>query len=545
MKKILSLLAAFGVMFTISSCGDDDDPSADNGVTITGIPAVAEIDNLGTYTATATIEAKDGLAALTVTKNGGTFAAEVYTGETSTSYTFTYTAAADEADANITFAFNATDNDGDTETATLVLSVGDAPAPVVNQVLSGKISSDMTLTADRVWELSGKVVVDAGVTLTIEPGTIIKGRKGEGSLASALIVAQGGKIMAEGTAQKPIVFTSELDNIGVGQSMGTSLDETDRGLWGGVIILGKAPISADAEAVQIEGIPADEAFGKYGGTIADDNSGTFKYVSIRHGGSLIGEGNEINGLTLGGVGSATTIEFIEVVGNNDDGIEWFGGTVNVTNALVWSQADDAFDIDQAYAGTIDNIVYIAGDESDHALEIDGAEGTTNASFTMMNGSFKGTGDKEAEYADFRDGAMGTVKDLYFFGFHPKADVELDADGSVDPADNTKKLSNNPATSDNYKGGSLIITGLEFSNKAADDSEVVIGSIFADKWKLAPSTESFDPTDSRSDSDATTQAAANKTTFNTNNTVVSSATVGADMTKFDWTYAKAKGALTGF
>jgi hypothetical protein len=167
------------------------------------------------------------------------------------------------------------------------------------------------------------------------------------------------------------------------------MDSDLAGLWGGLIVLGNAPISADAESVQIEGIPVSDQNGLYGGTNATDNSGVLKYISIRHGGANIGEGNEINGLTLGGVGSGTVIENIEVVANQDDGVEFFGGTVNVTNLLILNAGDDAIDTDQAWAGTLDNFIVICG-TTDHALEIDGPEGTLVAGHTVKNGSVKGS-----------------------------------------------------------------------------------------------------------------------------------------------------------
>ena len=230
-------------------------------------------------------------------------------------------------------------------------------------VVAGGIALNTTWTNDKIWVLDRKVVVQEGVTLTIEPGTIIKGRAGTGSLSSALIVARGGKIMAEGTSAQPIIFTAEADNIDAGETTGTNLDENNRGLWGGLLILGNAPcsFSGDVEELQIEGIPADDTFGLYGGNEPADNSGVLTYVSIRHGGALIGEGNEINGLTLGGVGSGTIIDNVEVVANVDDGIEFFGGTVNATNLLVYAQGDDGLDIDQAYSGTISNAVVALGD----------------------------------------------------------------------------------------------------------------------------------------------------------------------------------------
>ncbi|NNL32327.1 MAG: hypothetical protein HKO80_03880, partial [Flavobacteriaceae bacterium] len=205
----------------------------------------------------------------------------------------------------------------------------------------------------------------------------------------------------------------------------------DRGLWGGLLVLGNAPcsFSGDISEAQIEGIPADDTFGLYGGTDAADNSGVIQYISIRHGGALIGEGNEINGLTLGGVGTGTIIENIEVVANVDDGIEFFGGTVNVSNLLVWAQGDDAIDIDQAYSGTIDNAVVVLGDFSDHALEIDGPEGTTDGSFTLQNVTLIGnTTTDKGEYADFRSNAQGTTSNIYAYGFKDDSDIELDNDG---------------------------------------------------------------------------------------------------------------------
>ena len=291
--------------------------------------------------------------------------------------------------------------------------------------------TDELLEKECIYILNNKVVVPSGVTLTIEAGTIIKGTSGTGSLASALIIAQGGKIIAAGSASEQIVFTSTADNITVGESYGSNLDQNNRGLWGGLIVLGYAPSSfpGDVDALQIEGIPAEDSWGLYGGNDPNDNSGILKYISIRHGGALIGEGNEINGLTLGGVGAGTEIDNIEVVGNVDDGIEFFGGTVDASNLLVWAQGDDAIDIDQAYSGTIDNVVVHLGDISDHAFEIDGPEGSLNGSFILKNASIFGNGITEnGEYADYRSNAMGSTSGVFASGFPEGKDVELDNDG---------------------------------------------------------------------------------------------------------------------
>ena len=321
-------------------------------------------------------------------------------------------------------------------TFTGCMSSDDAPiivAPVEDNVLSvsGEISESTTWTNNNIYVLNQKVVVSSGVVLTIQAGTIIKGTEGTGSLASALIVAKGGKLNAVGTSTSPIIFTSINDNIAIGQTAGTNLNETNSGLWGGLIVLGDAPcsFSGDVETLQIEGIPADDTFGLYGGNNATDNSGVYQYISIRHGGALIGEGNEINGLTLGGVGSGTVIENIEVVGNVDDGIEFFGGTVNASNLLVWAQGDDALDIDQAYSGTINNAVVVLGTNSDHAFEIDGPEGSATGSFSLKNVTIIGNQiTEDGEYADYRSNAMGSTENIYAYGFKSSSDVELDNDG---------------------------------------------------------------------------------------------------------------------
>jgi hypothetical protein len=297
-----------------------------------------------------------------------------------------------------------------------------------DNLLVGDITHDKTLTADRIWILKGRVTVTSGTVLTIAPGAIIKAEAGTGANASCLLIARGAKIYAQATHDNPIIFTSTADNIQLGQRAGSSLGSGVSGLWGGLIICGNAPISADAEAVQIEGIPASDQNGLYGGTNVEDNSGILSYVSIRHGGANIGEGNEINGLTLGGVGSGTIINNIEIVANQDDGIECFGGTVDVSNLLVWNAGDDAIDIDQAYSGTINHALVIPGPTTDHALEFDGGEGTWNAAFTVTNCEVVA----DLAQTHFRAGAEGHVS-LY-------GNVNIEADVSTNVTVDTLQTS---------------------------------------------------------------------------------------------------------
>lgn len=376
--------------------------------------------------------------------------------------------------------------------------------PVVDDesmvVVSSNITSNTTWTSDKVYVLNTRVAVESGATLTIEAGTIIKGEVGSGANATALIIARGGKLMAEGTASEPIIFTTIADEIQPGQIDSPNMDPELDGLWGGLIVLGNAPISADAQAVQIEGIPASDQNGLYGGTDAADNSGVIRYISIRHGGANIGEGNEINGLTLGGVGTGTVVEYVEVIANQDDGIEWFGGTVNVDNAIVWNAGDDALDTDQAWAGTVDNFIVIAGGSTDHGSEVDGPEGTYLDAHTLRNGSIKG--DVNSELGDFRDGARATLENIYYFNF-PDPATDGRGDLSISGVDSEA----------NFAGGILNFSNLEIT--------LASGVVLADVFKGG------------------TDVHATEVATGAN-------TVGADKSAFvGWTMSDARGQLTDF
>lgn len=302
--------------------------------------------------------------------------------------------------------------------------VGPGPdEPGDTLVKTGILEADETWTPNNVYVLDGRVVVNEGVTLTIEPGTIVKAEDGQHSNASTLIVDRGGKLVANGTAEQPIIFTSVNDDILPGEKESTLDPLADAGQWGGIILLGHAPISAaNAEGIDyIEGIPSDLSYGEYGGSDAEDNSGSLKYLSIRFSGVALQQDAEIQGLTLGGVGSGTTIENIEIYSNKDDGIEWFGGTVNVKNVLVYAQEDDGLDVDQAYSGTIDNALIIQTQNSGSALEIDGPEGNAAGAFTMKNITIDMGGQASKLVADFREGATGTLENIYL--------TNVNADGS--------------------------------------------------------------------------------------------------------------------
>jgi hypothetical protein len=231
---------------------------------------------------------------------------------------------------------------GDSEKMTIT---PDAPVDVVPQVIMvpDEITTNTTWTSDKPYLIPKftHVFVRKGATLTIQPGTEIRGEKG-----AVLVIARGAKIMAEGTVDKPIVFTSAQE---VGQRT--------PGYWGGLLVLGNAPINVNVKSMPPSNDALFEAFsnadgdsGKFGGDQPADNSGVIKYVRIEFGGYNFVADREFNNLTLCGVGSGTTVDFVQVHGGSDDGIELFGGTVNVKHILSSQNEDDGFDTDNGWQG---------------------------------------------------------------------------------------------------------------------------------------------------------------------------------------------------
>ncbi|HRP39206.1 MAG: T9SS type A sorting domain-containing protein [Chitinophagales bacterium] len=204
-------------------------------------------------------------------------------------------------------------------------------------------------TKNNVYLLNGLVYLESGGKLNIEAGTVIKFKNT--NPASALIITRGAQIFAEGSKDDPIIFTSEADDV----ENPTDLGPNDVALWGGLVILGKAHTYKNGNTeVNVEGIPTTETRAKYGDANGNftnnDNSGILRYVSIRHGGSELAPGNELQNLTLAGVGNGTIIEYIEIYASSDDGIEIFGGTVNLKYAIVAFADDDTYDFDEYWTG---------------------------------------------------------------------------------------------------------------------------------------------------------------------------------------------------
>jgi hypothetical protein len=248
-------------------------------------------------------------------------------------------------------------------------NTGNTEDPNETKVLTGSYERNITLTGGT-YTLKGYVYFTSGTTLTIPEGTIIKS---DVSQKGALIIEKGAKIQANGTASKPIVFTS-----------GKAAGSRARGDWGGIILLGNAPTNRPTSpAPLIEG-GVDR---RYGGTDPNDNSGSMTYCRIEFAGIAAEPGSEINGLTLGGVGAGTKLEYIQVSYGNDDAYEFFGGTVNAKYLVAYAASDDDLDFDFGYTGKIQFAVVqrrpeIADTDAGNGVEADNdGSGTTATPYT--------------------------------------------------------------------------------------------------------------------------------------------------------------------
>jgi len=237
----------------------------------------------------------------------------------------------------------------------------DDDGPVAPSTLAGNLTEDMTLDADVEYKLTGALIVKSGATLTIPAGTTIKAIAGGTDVY--LLVERGGTIVADGTADEPITFTSDAATPKAGD-------------WGGIIINGRAPISRQTGAANEAATEINTAV-LFGGDNAADNSGILDYVVIEYTGARIDDEAEHNGLTLNGVGSGTVLSNIVIKHGDDDAIEFFGGSVNASNILVINAKDDMFDCTQGYVGTLTNVYgireagYTAVTSDPRGLEADG------------------------------------------------------------------------------------------------------------------------------------------------------------------------------
>ena len=320
----------------------------------------------------------------------------------------------------------------------------DTPTPTNKEVVevSGTISANVTWLESKKYLLKGFVYVAEGVTLTIEAGTIIKGDK---ETKGALIVKPGAKLLAQGTAQKPIVFTSN-------QAKGSR----SYGDWGGLILLGKAKVNKSPATIEGENLST------FGGTNDDDNSGILKYVRIEFAGIAFEPDKEINGLTLGGVGRGTTIDYVQVSYSGDDAYEWFGGSVNAKHLIAFRTLDDDFDTDNGFSGQVQfgfslrdpNIADQCSCSSSNGFESDndgsGTDATPQTSAAFANMSvFIAQGTVNNKYntgALIRRNSAISLYNTLIVGAYPKAGLEF----------------NGSASQNNFKNGKSDLKGLVLS-----------------------------------------------------------------------------------
>jgi hypothetical protein len=301
--------------------------------------------------------------------------------------------------------------------------------------VTGTIAENTTWTRDKAYILKGIVRVEPGATLTIEAGTRVLGDKGS---SGTLVIKRGARIMAEGTADEPILFTSRLPD-----------GEKAAGDWGGLIILGGAPINATGGTATVEGLTSDET---YGGDDAADDSGVLRYARIEYSGIELSADNEVNGLTMAGVGSGTTIDHVMVRHTLDDCFEWFGGTVNASHLVCYRNGDDGFDFDQGYTGNLQFLFAqldpaIAdsanGFEADNDEEEYGKAPVTNP--TIYNVTLVGQhGDipKEQFGLLLRRGFNATIGNAIIMGFEAGLDIR-DAPDTAVTLTNTTLFDNAP------------------------------------------------------------------------------------------------------
>jgi hypothetical protein len=350
----------------------------------------------------------------------------------------------------------------------LALLVAPAGLFAADVVLTSSITANTTWTRSNVYILDTKIFVESGATLTIEPGTVIKGRaKSNPADATALVITRGARINANGTVTAPIIFTAESDNL---STSNPNLTESDRGLWGGVVILGRARINTVSGQGNVEGIATTDPRGTYGGTDDDDNSGLLRYAQIKHSSAIVAPNVELNALTLAGVGRGTTIEYIDAYAANDDGVEFFGGTVNTKFMISSFNDDDNFDWDEGFRGKGQFWFAIgAPDKGNQAMEMDGGttpeDGQPYAIPEIYNATLLGSGATSANSLSsgliFRDNSGGKLYNSIIHDYRTYA-VRIETE-SAQSQDSAKRLA----------AGDLAITNNIFGSFGAGTTDATL------------------------------------------------------------------------
>nr|WP_298996919.1 multidrug transporter [uncultured Allomuricauda sp.] len=311
--------------------------------------------------------------------------------------------------------------------------------------LSGVYTEDLTLDPDLDYILSGATIMASGTTITIPAGTTIRAQAAGTSVY--LAISQGAQIIADGTSANPIVFTSGSSNPSAGD-------------WGGLILLGRAPLNSvtgtATSTSEIGNLP-------YGGNVADDNSGILRYVRVEYSGGAADGQSENNGFSFYGVGNGTTVDFIQAFEGADDGVEFFGGTVNASHIAVVNAQDDSIDWTEGYSGTITDAYVLQGDGiGDESFECDGF----NTDFTNATGTFSNptvsnvtieslsAGDSTRGFL-LRAGTQGTFSNVEVIG--KDTGISVDDDEAATP------------TSQNITDDTLTFTDVTFTNVNSNTS----------------------------------------------------------------------------
>lgn len=404
-----------------------------------------------------------------------------------------------------------------------------APDPTSN-VISGVISSSKFYAKGK-WVLKGYVYVTEGATITFEAGCVIQSDITE---KGALIIERGAKLIASGTKDNPIVFTS-------GKAVGSRAP----GDWGGIILLGKAPTNRPLDpAPTIEGGVGRQ----YGGTDPLDESGILRFVRIEYAGIAAEPGSEINGLTCGGVGSGTIIENVQVSFGNDDAFEFFGGTVNAKNLVAFATADDDFDFDFGYSGKIQFGIsmrkpdFVDAGDAGNGIECDNDGSGTNATPItkpqLSNFTFVGPNDAAGTAANhnysnrWRRRTQFILRNSILIG-HPDAGFSMESDGTLNDyyVNNISEFKNNlvHASANVYRSGNnAIATAAQIQAKAEGEGCVTLATSSAAQLTspFYSTTPNFLP--------ATGSPALSGTSFTGMNAFFTATTYRGAMGTTDWT-----------